>query len=101
MGRKYEHKASKSFTICLAELAWLAEYADRVNKKQSVVVNNLIREAMTKDKNEEAEVKGAEAYCPTCVGWTLHDVKTLICNKCNKFNEHKAEQLKEKGIFYK
>jgi 5-methylcytosine-specific restriction endonuclease McrA len=98
MGRKYEHKASKSFTICLAELAWLGEYSDRVNKKQSVVVNDLIRKAMKEDRAEEAEVKGAEAYCPTCGAWTLHDVKTLICHECNTFNEMKANQLKEKGI---
>jgi hypothetical protein len=98
MPRKYEHKAAKSFTICLAELSWLAEYADRTKTKQSVIVNKLIREAMNNDRAEEAEEKGAEAYCPTCGSWNLHNVKTLVCHECNTFNEMKANQLKEKGI---
>ena len=98
MGRKYEHKAGKAFTICLAELSWLAEYSDRVNKKQSVVVNDLIREAMNKDRTEEAEQKGATEYCPTCNAWPLHDVETLICKECHTFNEKLYDRLKEKGI---
>ena len=98
MGRNYEHKASKSFTICLAELAWLAEYSDRMNKKQSVVVNELIRTAMNADRTAETEETGAPQYCPTCNAWPLHDVDTLTCMECDTFNERLYERLKEKGI---
>ena len=50
MGRKNEFKATKSFTITMSELSWLAEYSERTNQKASVVVNKLIREAMLADK---------------------------------------------------
>ena len=58
MGRKYEHKAAASFTICLAELQWLAEYSDRNKMKKSEVVNKLIRDAMILDKQEVKKEKG-------------------------------------------
>ena len=52
MGRKSEFKAAKSFTICMSELSWLAEYSERTKQKASVVVNKLLREAMIKDKTD-------------------------------------------------
>ena len=76
MGRKYEHKASKSFTICLAELSWLAEYSDRVKKKQSVVVNELIRTAMNADRTAETEHK----YVSVCEGKTKNSHFLVLVN---------------------
>ena len=98
MGRKYEHKAAASFTICLAELQWLAEYSDRLKIKKSEVVNKLIREAMLNDKTDVAEKEGAPAYCKHCNEWPKHDVDTLECLECGNYNERLAARLKEKGI---
>ena len=98
MGRKNEFKAAKSFTICMAELAWLAEYSERTNQKASVVVNRLLREAMLKDKEEKIIETGPEVYCKDCNNWHPHNVKTLICSGCNNLNEQLQARLKKKKI---
>ena len=68
MGRKYDFKAAKSFTLGLQELAWLAKYSAEKKLKASEVVNKLIRTAMQADNKEEKEQKlrGPIAYCTGC-----------------------------------
>ena len=68
MGRKYDFKAAKSFTLGLQELAWLAKYSAEKKLKASEVVNKLIRTAMQEDHQEEKEQKqrGPIAYCTGC-----------------------------------
>jgi len=98
MSRKNEFKAAKSFTICMSELSWLAEYSARTKQKASVVVNKLLREAMLKDKEIEMIEKGPEVYCKDCNNWHPHDVKTLVCSGCNNLNKQLESRLKTKKI---
>jgi len=35
-------KSAKTFTVDIKVLAWLAEYAEKENKKESHIVNNLL-----------------------------------------------------------
>jgi uncharacterized paraquat-inducible protein A len=91
MGRRNEFKVAKSFTICMAEIAWLAEYCERTKQKASVVVNKLLREAMVKDKTDpNRQTSGAS--CDKCDAWTPHTVD-MICTKCNKLNEKLKEKI--------
>ena len=68
MGRKYDFKAAKSFTLGLQELAWLAKHSADKKKKASEVVNKLIRTAMLEDNVEEKKkiALGPIAYCTGC-----------------------------------
>ena len=84
MGRKNEFKATKSFTITMSELSWLAEYSDRTNQKASAVVNRLIREAMLKDKTDPNR-DTTPASCDTCDAWTPHN-KHFVCLECKEVN---------------
>ena len=68
MGRKYDFKAAKSFTLGLQELAWLAKHSATNKLKASEVVNTLIRKAMQADNKEEKKkiALGPIAYCTGC-----------------------------------
>ena len=68
MGRKYDFKAAKSFTLGLQELAWLAKHSADHKLKASEVVNTLIRKAMQADNKEEKKkiALGPIAYCTGC-----------------------------------
>jgi len=68
MGRKYDFKAAKSFTLGLQELAWLAKHSADNKLKASEVVNTLIRKAMQADNKEEKKkiALGPIAYCTGC-----------------------------------
>jgi ribosomal protein L10 len=89
MGRKYDFKAAKSFTLGLQELAWLAKYSAEKKMKASEVVNNLIRKAMQKDNKEEKEQKlrGPLAFCTQCM-------------KRTEFKQVKDEQLLEHWLCF-
>ena len=98
MGRKNEFKATKSFTITMSELSWLAEYSERTKLPASLVVNKLIREAMLADKTAVSIEKGPEVYCKDCNDWHPHNVDTLVCSGCNKLNKQLETRLKKKNI---
>ena len=92
MGRKYDFKAAKSFTLGLQELAWLAKYSAEKKLKASEVVNKLIRTAMQEDHQEEKEQKqrGPIAYCTGCstqreFEQVQHDKQvTWLCFECGE-----------------
>ena len=93
MRRKNEFKATKSFTITMSELSWLAEYSERTNQKASVVVNKLIREAMLADKTDpNRQTSGAS--CDNCDAWTPHTVD-MICTECNELNKKLKQRIAE------
>ena len=66
MGRKKEHVASKSFTIGIKEIAWLADESDRTEEKQSKVLTRIIRLAMAKSIEKEKLVHGPITWCTKC-----------------------------------
>jgi len=68
MGRKYDFKAAKSFTLGLQELAWLAKHSAEKKMKASEVMNKLLRTAMLEDNVEEKKkvARGPLAYCTGC-----------------------------------
>ena len=88
MGRKYDFKAAKSFTLGLQELAWLAKYSAEKKMKASEVVNNLIRKAMQKDNKEEKKQKqrGPLAFCTSCMKRTEFEQveNNWLCFECGE-----------------
>tara|TARA_Y100000310_G_C20397567_1_gene675808 strand:- start:102 stop:413 length:312 start_codon:yes stop_codon:yes gene_type:complete len=88
MGRKYDFKAAKSFTLGLQELAWLAKHSADKKKKASEVVNLLIRKAMQADNTKEKKKKarGPIAFCTVCMKRTeFQNVKdNWLCFECGE-----------------
>jgi len=60
-------KSAKTFTVDIKVLAWLAEYAEKENKKESHIVNDLLNSAKRRTET-----------------WT--------CSKCNGTN-HVSEKV--------
>ena len=96
MGRPKEFKVAKSFTLGIAECAWLAKHCHKEKIKASEFMNNLLRTEMLKDK--EAEVKQSEthpAYCKHCNDWEPHSID-MICTTCNKLNQELKDRIDKK-----
>ena len=55
MGRQKEFKVAKSFTLGIAECAWLAKHCHKEKIKASEFMNKLLRSKMLRDKQEEAK----------------------------------------------
>lgn len=92
MGRKEKFVASKSFTLGLTELQWLSEFCNKNDMKASEKVNQILREAMLKDKAEGSlwrESTGAS--CDKCDAWTQH-TKDFLCLECKEINTKLKEQ---------
>ena len=97
MGRPKEFKVAKSFTLGIAECAWLAKHCHKEKIKASEFMNSLLRSKMLKDK--EAEVKQSEthpAYCKHCNDWEPHSID-MICTPCNKLNQELKDRIDKKN----
>jgi len=64
-------KLSKSFTCDLDVLAWLEQYARKEQKKQSYIVNALLRSAMRQSQTWK---------CPDCD--SINDNQFTTCHSC-------------------
>ena len=85
MGRKKEHVASKSFTIGLKELAFLAEEADRLDMKQSKLLTKYVRTIMLASIEKEKIEHGPVSWCGNCasqVEWIVGPKSNWLCRGC-------------------
>jgi len=85
MGRKKEHVASKSFTIGLKELAFLAEEADRLNVKQSKLLTKYVRTIMLERIEKEKVEHGPVSWCGNCASqqeWIVGPKRNWLCRGC-------------------
>jgi len=64
-------KLSKSFTCDLEVLAWLEQYARKEHKKQSYIVNAMLRAAMRTNQTWK---------CPECTA--VNDNQFTSCHSC-------------------
>jgi len=64
-------KLSRSFTCDLDVLAWLEQYSKKENKKQSYIVNALLRSAMRQNQTWK---------CPECTA--VNDNQFTTCHSC-------------------
>jgi len=64
-------KLSRSFTCDLEVLAWLEQYAKKENKKQSYIVNALLRSTMRQKQTWK---------CPECTA--VNDNQFITCHSC-------------------
>jgi len=95
MGRHPEFKAAKSFTLGLSELMWLSKHCKEKKIKASVFVNNLLREAMAADKEDQILQTGPTVYCKICNDWPIHTLD-MICTGCNKLNVDLKKRIDNK-----
>ncbi len=64
-------KLSRSFTCDLDVLAWLEQYSKKENKKQSYIVNSVLRDVMRHDQTWK---------CPECQA--SNDNRYSDCHGC-------------------
>jgi len=64
-------KSAKTFTVDIKVLAWLAEYAEKENKKESHIVNNLLN---SMKRQTETWI------CSVCSGTNNNDSNVCYAN---------------------
>jgi len=64
-------KLSRSFTCDLDVLAWLEKYAIKEHKKQSYIVNSVLRDVMRQSQTWK---------CPDCD--SINDNRFTTCHSC-------------------
>jgi len=65
-------KSGKTFTIDIKILSWLEEYARKNNRKESTVVNSVLRDVMRSSQTWK---------CPDCE--SINDNQFNTCHECD------------------